>query len=145
MRKLFAPVFCLILSLSVFAENPRQINPRDEVSKLRFAAGQHEIVTVLIQDKKFSSVLPEFRKILQLDLQGENETLVVQSAWAIVEQLRETKQFSIAHQILDETLTQTEGRQNKFSLLMLKGKTFKDEGRLQEAIETYRKAQALQD
>ena len=142
MRHLIFTTMFFALNLPAIAESPA----RDEISKLRFAASQHEIITILIEEQNYAGVLPEFRRILKLDLKGErNEKLIVKSAWAIVEQLSEARQYALAHQILEETLEQTENRENRFSLLMLKGKTLKDEGRLREAIEVYRKAQALQD
>lgn len=137
------------LNLAVWGQTERLAitgeKPRDEVSKLRFAASQHPIVEILIEEGKYDQVLPEFRKILKLGLKGENEKLVVQSTWWLVERLRQKGQYSIAHQMLNETLNRSQERENKFSLLMLKGKLFKDEGRLQEAVQVYRKAQELKD
>lgn len=118
---------------------------RDEFSKLNFAATQHEIISILFKEEKYSEVLPEYRKILSLGLKGENETRVVQEAYWIVEQLRQAKKHSVAHQIVEETLARTSARENKFTLMMIKGKILKDEGRLDEAIELYRKAQEFQD
>lgn len=112
-----------------------------DASKLRAASVQYEIIQILLEKREYSQILPEFRKILSLQLKGENELPVVQGAWLIAENLRKSQQFSLAEQLVDETLLRTEQGDNKFSLWMLKGKILRDQGRLQEAIEVYRKAQ----
>ena len=68
---------------------------------------------------------------------------MVEAAWSIVEELRDSGQYSIAEQIVEANLAQVEDRENKFNLLMLQGKIFQDQGRLEEAIEAYHKAQQL--
>lgn len=149
MRRFAFLLFFLALHLAVWGQTERLAitgeKPRDEVSKLRFAASQYPIVEILVEEGKYHQVLPEFRKILKLGLKGEHETLVVQSAWLLMEKLAEKGQYSVAHQMINETLNQSQERENKFSLLMFKGKLFKDEGRLEEAIQVYRKAQELKD
>ncbi|MFQ5930753.1 MAG: hypothetical protein ACE5MK_13755, partial [Acidobacteriota bacterium] len=59
--------------------------------------------------------------------------------------LRESAQYSLAHEIVDETLDQAENRESKFYLLMLKGKIFYDEGLTEEAIAIFRRAQELKE
>lgn len=116
----------------------------NERAKLRVAATQHEIIAILLKDGQYSQVLPEFRKILELNLSGENEKAVVEEAWIIVEQLRRADQYNLAHQIVEATFTQAGQLDNKFALYMLKGKIYRDQGLLEEAIQTYRKAQQIQ-
>jgi tetratricopeptide (TPR) repeat protein len=113
--------------------------------KLLFAYSQHEIITILLEEQSYAQVLPEFRKILNLQLKDDNEDMVVRSAWQIVEALREAKQYSLAHQITDATLETSQRSENQFSLLMLKAKLLQDEGRRSEALQLYRKAQQLQE
>lgn len=114
----------------------------DEV-KLQSAAAQHAIIEVLLKQQEYSQILPEFKKILELNLTGPNEQNVVKSAWIIVENLRTARQFALAEQIVESTLAQTKQNKNKFDLLMLKGKIYQDQGRLQEAKQVYRRAQQL--
>lgn len=145
MRKaLVLLVFLGAFSLATAQPVPRETAGAEEMSRLEFAAAQHEVIGILLKNGKYSEVLPEFKKILDLDLQEENEKLVVQEAWIIADQLRQAGHFPLAHQILDETLARAQRRTNKFTLLMLKGKMFQEEGRPEEAIQTYRKAQELQ-
>lgn len=112
-------------------------------AKLQTAAAQHAIIEVLLKEQEYSQVLPEFKKILDLNLTGSNEQNVVKSAWIIVENLRAVHQFALAEQIVDGTLSQAKHNKNRFDLLMLKGKIYQDQGRLQEAKQVYRKAQQL--
>lgn len=112
--------------------------------KLNFAASQHEIIGILIDQGYFDEIPAEFEKILQLGLKGPEEALVVQSAWQIVDRLREARQFGLAHQIVDETLEQTQAPENRFSLLMMRAKVFQDQKLLKQAVQAYKAAQELQ-
>ncbi|MBI4446511.1 MAG: hypothetical protein HY645_11455 [Acidobacteria bacterium] len=134
-------IILAVQSISALGMPEPGMSEQDEASKMQFAAGQHEIISLLIQQERYGSVLPEFRKILKLGLR--NEKLVVQEAWIIVEQLRELDQHALALQLIDETVNVARTRQNKFSLLMLKGKVLQDQGRADEAISIYREAQDL--
>lgn len=137
------PILLGALTIVFAGQGPNGGNASEE-SKLRFAATQHEIIAILVRDGQFANVIPEFQKILDLAMSSENEGLVVEEAWIIVNQLRQSEQFSIAHEVIDRTLGSATQPANQFKLLMLQGKLLKDEGRLSEALEVYRKAQALQ-
>ncbi|UCF36645.1 MAG: hypothetical protein JSU96_17805 [Acidobacteriota bacterium] len=130
----------LLLLLSAVAVAQR---PMDEQAKLRFAATQHEIISILIEEGEFDRVLPEFRKIVNLGLQDER--LVVQEVGVVTNGLMVLDAFSTAHQIIDEFLPLAKERENQFTLLMIKGKVFKQEGRLKDAVKMYRQAQELND
>jgi tetratricopeptide (TPR) repeat protein len=142
-------VFCsllvtLLLICSLLAASTTVVNPGVE-AKLRFAAAQHEIISILINEGQYDRVLPEFEKILELGLTGEQEQLVVKEVWSIVTALTEAGQYDSAHRLLDEALAKVAQQDNRFALLMLKGKVYKQEGRLREALGTYRQAQQLQE
>ena len=148
-KTLFLVLAGLLLSLSlpVASGAPQEISPDsdDLESKLRFAAGQHEIIGILLEQGSFSEILIEYRKILELELTGENEVPVVKEAWYLVEQLRQSEQFSLAHAIVDESLEWLQNRDSTCYLLIIRGKIFHDEGRTEEAIDAYREAQEFQD
>ena len=114
-------------------------------AKLEYAGAEHEIVSILIEEGKYAAVLPEFRKILELGLTGKDETLVVYSALTFAKSMTETGQHRTAHEILNSSISQLRERASKYTLLMYKAKYLKDQGRTQEAIEIYRKAQQLPD
>jgi len=135
MRKLI-----LLLALSAALHLPLQAQRSDETAKLRIAASQYEIIELLMQKHDYSQILGEYRKILALNL--EDEKLVVQATKLIaVDRLCTAGQYSLATQIINEALSTVRLSDSKFFLMMAKGKVLKDQGKLQEAIEIFRKAQ----
>ena len=141
-KKLFiVPAFWLAITPALLAQGPSATRNTEE-SKLRFAATQHEIISIMLQEKDYAGALSEFRRILGLGL--EQEMLVVQEAWLVVNRLMASRQYSFALQVIDDTLEEIETPKNRFTLLMLKGKVYKEEGRLSEAVRVYREAQKLQ-
>ncbi|MDA2933892.1 hypothetical protein MYX82_06065 [Acidobacteria bacterium AH-259-D05] len=138
-------LFTLLWSLTPVTAAQETVELLDLESNLRFAASQHEIISILLDEGQYAEILPEFRKILDLDLTGENEKPVVQEAWLIGERLRGVGEYALAHEIVDETLDQLENSESKFYLLMLKGKIFQDDGLTDEALEAYREAQLFKD
>lgn len=110
---------------------------------LRFAATQHEIIAILIEEGQFDRVLPEFQKILDLGFTGELEQLVVKEVWVVVNELSGANQFELGHQVVSSALRQLSEDESRFQLLMLKGKLYKQQGLVQEAVRTYRQAQGV--
>ena len=80
-----------------------------------------------------------------LNLASTWKTCLVAEAWWVADTLREAGEFDLAHDALDSTLARLELSEHKFSLTMLKGKTYKDQGMLAEAVRTYRQAQRFQE
>jgi tetratricopeptide (TPR) repeat protein len=120
-------------------------NSEDLRLKLQPAAVTQEIILALLADHDYEAVYPEFEKLLALGLEGELEGLLAEATWVIVGELRQNSQFSLAHKILDSTLRTISERENKYSLLILKGQTFRDQGRNRDAVRTYREALKYQD
>jgi tetratricopeptide (TPR) repeat protein len=119
-----------------FAEGPQLTYDQ----MLSIAETQYEIAKLLIKDGRYDRVLPEMRKILDLNFQGENEQLVAKSSSLIARLLVENKQVTLAHTLLDETLVRMKQRENVASLLKIKAYLYKSEGKLQKAIETLERA-----
>ena len=119
---------------------------RSEISleeKLRVGGSQHEIVTVLIEGGRFREVESAFQEILGLGLSGPQEILLVQSAWKVVEKLRNVHQYNLAHRIVRSTLEQVEQVENRYTLLMLRAKIFQEQRNLPKALDTLEQAKAL--
>ncbi|RPJ50013.1 MAG: hypothetical protein EHM23_11275 [Acidobacteria bacterium] len=133
--------FILLLLLSATLHLPLQAQRSDETAKLRIAASQYEIIGLLMQKHEYSQVVGEYRKILALNLDLESEKPLVQATWVIVDGLRQVGQYGLGIQIIDEALSGVRLSESKFFLMMAKGKVLKDQGKLQEAIEIFRKAQ----
>jgi tetratricopeptide (TPR) repeat protein len=107
---------------------------------LSIAEKQHEIARLLIKEGQYDRVLPEMRKILDLNLQGDYEQLVAKSASLIAHLLTENRQYALAHELLDETLARMQLSMNAASLLKIKAYIYKSEGKLPKAIETLERA-----
>jgi tetratricopeptide (TPR) repeat protein len=103
---------------------------------LSIAEKQHEIARLLIKEGRFERVLPEMRKILDLNLQGQYEQAVAKSAGFIAYLLTENRQFALGHELLDEALARMQLTGNVTSLLKIKAYIYKAEGKLGKAIET---------
>jgi len=150
----FLPTFTLCSVLigasGFFQMQPGQARPVSDISvespleeKLRSAASQHEIVTVLIEDGYFHEAKDAFRELLGFDFSGPQEKLLTQSAWKIVEKLRNLGQYDIAHQIVTISLEELEQLENRHTLLMLRAKIYQEQGHLTKALETLQQAKAL--
>jgi len=107
---------------------------------LSIAEKQHEIARLLIKEGRFDRVIPEMRKILDLNLQGDYEQPVAKSAGFIAYLLAENKQYALGHELLDETLARMRLSGNIASLLKIKAYIYKAEGKLGKAIETLEKS-----
>ena len=138
-------LFTLLWSVTGVTNAQEVVESADLGSQLRFAASQHEIILILLDDGRYDEVLPEFWKILGLGLTGDNEKPVVQEAWLIGERLRKVGEYALAHQVADDSLDELETSESRFYLLMLQGKIFQDEGLTEEALEAYREAQLYKD
>ncbi len=115
------------------------------VDQMLSIAEQHfEIAELLIKEGKFDRVLPEMRKILDLNLRGEYEQSVAESSSLIARLLAEAKQTALAHELVDETIARMKQGANVASLLKIKAYLYKSEGKLQKAIETFERAVDLE-
>jgi len=122
----------------------KQNRSEEDLAKLRFAASQHEIISILLDEQDFEGIVPEYNRILELELTGDDESLVVKEALIIADRLMKLEQYPLAHEIIDETLEVTRQRDNRFSLLMMKGMIHKEEGQIRKALKTYKAAQRIQ-
>ena len=142
MRKAFA--FAIILGLILSASLNRATmcwaateNAQLSIDQmLSIAEKQHEIARLLIKERRYDRVLPEMRKILDLNMTGDYEQPVAKSASFIAYLLAEHKQYAIGHQLLDETIAKMRMSDNVASLLKIKAYLYKSEGKLGMAIET---------
>lgn len=149
-KQLYIPslILCLLITLATgFGENAFEQNPgasSPEISKLQYAASQHEIISILLEEGEWNQAVAEYYKILDLNLGLDAESSLVEEAWQITERLLEANQYDFSHEIIDATLERCKLPENQFTLLILKGKVFKQEGRVKAALDVFREAQALQ-
>jgi tetratricopeptide (TPR) repeat protein len=107
---------------------------------LSIAEKHYEIAKLLIKEGRFDRVLPEMRKILDLNLKGEYEQSVAESSTLIAQLLDESKQTALAQELLDETIARMKQCGNIASLLKVKAYFYKSSGQRQKAIETFERA-----
>ena len=145
MKKTWCSILLLFICTGLALGSPNvSVVADSEEAKLRYASAQHEIISILLQEGDFDAILSEFEKILALNLRDENEKLVVQEVWIISDKLVPAGQFDLAHKLIDSTFPKIADPGNRFTLQMLKGKIYKEQGLLKEAIELYRSAQGMQ-
>jgi tetratricopeptide (TPR) repeat protein len=111
---------------------------------LSIAEAQHEIAKLVIVQGRLDRVLPEMRKIYELKLPDKYESLVAQSAGGIAGLLLESKQFALAHDVLDEAQKRMRLNENKASLLKIQAFVYKSEGNLEKALQSLEKAVELE-
>ncbi|MBN1567714.1 MAG: hypothetical protein JXA73_07690 [Acidobacteria bacterium] len=133
-------IFCLPLTGNAASWAATEAVQLSLNQALSIAEKQHEIARLLIKEGRFDRVLPEMRKILDLNLQGEHEQLVAKSASFIAYLLAESKQSVIGHQLLDETIAKMQLSENIASLLKIKAYLYKSDGKTSLAIETLERA-----
>lgn len=112
-------------------------------AKLQFAASTHELIMTRLAEGQYEAILPEFRKILALDLGGSFDQRLTQGAWLIVDELRAEGQYDLAHSIIKETLSRVSDVDSRWELLILQGKTYKEQGRFEQAITSLEEARKL--
>jgi tetratricopeptide (TPR) repeat protein len=111
---------------------------------LSIAESQYDIVRLTIKQGLYERVLPEMRKIYELNLPPQYEQAVAESASLVAHLLVENKQFGLAHDVLNEALPRMKDDKNKASLLKIQAYVYKSEGRLQEAMQTLEQAIAIE-
>jgi len=140
-------VFLLFTALSPFpalAQVTGQGGRESADALLSIAESQYEIVKLTIKQGNYDRVLPEMRKIYELNLPQQYEQAVAESASLVAHLLVENKQFGLAHDVLNEALQRMKDDRNKASLLKIQAFVYKSEGKLQEALQTLEQAIAIE-
>ncbi len=107
---------------------------------LSIAEAQFEIVKIRIKQGRFDLVLPEMKKIYDLNLPEKYEQATAESASLAANLLIERRQFELAHQVLDEGFQRMRRNDNKAALLKVNALVYKSEGNLDKAIELFNRA-----
>lgn len=139
------------LSLAAQTPSERAESPRAQEEgaglaahpSLQAAYSHHELILIYLDQHDYDEVMPEYEKLLGLNLEGPLERKLVEGTWVLIGVLRQQGQYELAHEMIDAALGRIRIDDNRFDMLILKAKTFKDEGRIEEAIDTHRRAQQL--
>ena len=122
------------------------VEPGDqEVEQMRsIAESQFEIVKILIKQGRFDRVLPEMKKIYDLNLPEKYEQATAESASLAANLLLERRQFELALQILDTAFGHMRRNDNRAALLKVMAFVYKSEGNLEKAMELLTRAIELE-
>jgi tetratricopeptide (TPR) repeat protein len=137
-------LFNALLPISAPAQNPARGGQESIDALLSIAESQYEIVRLTIKQGMYDRVLPEMRKIYELNLPPQYEQAVAESASLVAHMLVENKQFGLAHDVLNEALPHMKDDRDKASLLKIQAYVYKSEGKLQEAMQTLEQAIAIE-
>ncbi|NWG12702.1 MAG: hypothetical protein HXY20_04110 [Acidobacteria bacterium] len=132
------------VSAALAVQSPGQQTQDSVEVMLSIAESQYEIVKLVIKQGNYDRVLPEMRKIYGLNLPARYEQAVAESASLVAHLLVESRQFSLAHDVLKEALARMKDGRNEASLLKIQAYVFKSEGKLQEALETLERAVSIE-
>ena len=144
--------FCLALLLVLLMvpsagraeqETHAQIVPDEVLEKLQAAAIQHESIALLLEEQKFQAVIPELKSIFDLGLPQSYEVYQVQEVQVVAQRLREKRQFSIAHSVVELGLKYLQGDRSRASLYLLKSQLYRDNAQIREATEATELAKKL--
>ncbi|MFB3904675.1 MAG: hypothetical protein ACE15E_14590 [Acidobacteriota bacterium] len=90
---------------------------QDDWEKTRsIAEAQHEIVMLLIKNKQYDKVLAASKKIFALNFPPSREYQLVDHARLASASLIEQKNYTLAHQLLDEALKSVHTKKSKATL-----------------------------
>jgi tetratricopeptide (TPR) repeat protein len=137
-------LFTVLTPFPAAAQTAGQAGRESVDALLSIAESQYEIVKLTIKQGLYDRVLPEMRKIYELNLPQQYEQAVAESASLVAHLLVENKQFGLAHDVLNEALTRMKDDRNRASLLKIQAYVYKSEGKLQEALQTLEQAIAIE-
>lgn len=136
-------VFLLVFGLAPVRGVAAAASNPAENAKLAAAATHYEIAQLKLESGEYDAVVAEIQKILDLGFGAENEGVLTLSVLNLSEELLNADQHGLARQAVDANLKAVDTQENRFMLLMFKARVFRDEGKTEEALETYRSAQKL--
>jgi tetratricopeptide (TPR) repeat protein len=119
---------------------------QDDWEKTRsIAEAQHEIVMLLIKNKQYDKVLPASKKIFALNFPPSREYQLVDHARLASASLSEQKNFTLAHQLLDEALKSVHTNKSKATLYKEKALICSKTGQDSQAMKFLEEAVRLEE
>ena len=133
----FAVCFILSASVLIQAQNWEKTRHLAEV--------QHEIVMLLIEKGEFEKVPQAATEIFRLNFPPDQEHLILVEVEILVDALIHHKQITVAHQVVDSALECKLTAKSKAQLHREKGYLFKQEGKMEEALESFATSKKLKE
>jgi tetratricopeptide (TPR) repeat protein len=108
------------------------------------AGTQHEIIMLLIDEKKFGEIPEAAEKIFDLDFPENHQNLYVQEAQLLTDALILHEEFKVAHQVLDVAVKCAKTDKIKARIFREKAFLYKKEGNSEEAMRYFEESLALE-
>lgn len=136
----------LVTMTCLFSLPPDSAAPDENTMKLlSIAETQHEIIQLLIQKENFPKALQELRTILDLNLPVRYEDAVFKEIVIVGRKLYDRGQKDLAYQSLEMGFNSLKTVEFKARILSVKAGLLKQDGKLDEAIETYKQEVELRE
>jgi hypothetical protein len=129
----------------IFLAPPVQAFQDFDAVKLEIARAQHEIIVLLLKDKNFDPVFPEFDKILALRLPPQYEENVIREARMISEAFWKGQRSDLSIRLLERAIPGMSQPKSKAALYSEMGYVYRLQGNDFKAMECFRRAKQLAD
>jgi tetratricopeptide (TPR) repeat protein len=140
-------LFAIILMIPAVAAPQESADQPDPTTlkQLSIAYSQHEIVQLLIQKGDYQKAFSEFSVILDLGLPEQYEEAVFKEIVIVAKKFFDEGQSRFAYEALQKGFDSLRRIDFKARLLNVKASLLKREGKIDEAIKTYKQEVALRE
>jgi len=115
------------------------------VKQLSIAETQHEIIQLLIQKGEYDKAITELQVILDLNLPVAFEEAIFKEIVIVTKKLYESGQKEHAYEVLELGFNSLKTMDFRARVLNVKAGLLKRDGRLDEAIQTYKQEVELRE
>jgi tetratricopeptide (TPR) repeat protein len=114
-----------------------------DAAKLQIASSQHNIIAILLKEKNFDAVLPEYDKILSLRLPAQYDENVIKETLWISEAFWKGQRGDLSLRLLERGIQGMDQPKSKAALYQEMGYVYRLQGNDLKAMECFRRAQGL--
>jgi len=138
----------LLFFVPVLLSSPPDTSPPPDENTLKLlsiAETQHEIIQLLIQKENYTKALHELRTILDLNLPVRYEDAIFKEIVIVCKKFYDHGQKELAYQSLEMGYASLKTVEFKARILSVKAGLLKQDGKIDEAIETYKQEVELRE
>ncbi len=137
-------MICLVNYSPAAAGDSAAVDART-VKQLSIAETQHEIIQLLIQKGEYDKAITELQVILDLNLPVAFEEAIFKEIVIVTKKLYESGQKEHAYEVLELGFNSLKTMDFRARVLNVKAGLLKRDGRLDEAIQTYKQEVELRE
>jgi len=137
-------MICLVNYSPAAAGDSAAVDART-VKQLSIAETQHEIIQLLIQKGEYDKAITELQVILDLNLPVAFEEAIFKEIVIVTKKLYESGQKEHAYEVLELGFNSLKTKDFRARVLNVKAGLLKRDGRLDEAIQTYKQEVELRE